>query len=115
MTDSGHAAQLRAALHDAAPVGPPRGGDCRPVAAAVTSELARRGIAAATTTLAGWLDPDTQLLGFMHVITTAGGWALDATAQQYHPDAPRHWVAPLEIYLTELAALTGVNKVSTWP
>ena len=122
---TGTAEMLSAILEEVSPSHPVRDGDCDIVAARVTAAVREHGIAAETVTVSGWSDPhvlrtalvgltalagidDRKILGFAHHVTLAEGWVMDATAQQFNPDLPSHWVAPVKDYLSRLAAAAGV-------
>lgn len=56
----------------------------------VTAAAVRAGFSARTEVIAGWLDPDQPLLGFLHRVTVCEGLVLDGTARQFAAFVPMH-------------------------
>jgi hypothetical protein len=93
----------------------PRDGDCLPVSRSVTSALLEHGLAARTATIAGWADPEAKILGFFHKVTVSDEFVLDGTARQFSTDLPAAWIAPIEVYLHDLAQATAFDHASIFP
>lgn len=93
----------------------PRDGDCVPVSRSVRSALLEHGLAAKTATIAGWVDPDAKIVGFLHKVTVSDEFVLDGTARQFSTDLPAAWVAPIGVYLHDLAQATAIDHASIFP
>ncbi len=93
----------------------PRDGDCLAVSRSVTDALLAHGLAASSVTIAGWTDPEAKIIGFLHEVTVFDGFVLDGTARQFSTDLPAAWIAPIEVYLRELAAATDIDHASFFP
>ncbi|MEU4841849.1 hypothetical protein [Nocardia testacea] len=90
----------------------PSDGDCLTVSPRVTEALVEHGLQAQTASVAGWLDPSATILGFLHQVTVCDGFVLDGTARQFSTLLPAAWVAPIVIYLRDLAEATHTSHVA---
>ncbi|KZM71051.1 hypothetical protein AWN90_41780 [Nocardia terpenica] len=76
----------------------------------MTDAAVQEGFSARTVTVAGWMDHEERILGYLHHVTVCGGeWVLDGTARQFGKVFPAAWVAPTREYLDALAGATRVE------
>ena len=98
----------------------PVDGDCLTWSPRVAAALRGQGLPAVDVSVAGWVDDQRRVLGFLHrvvlVVQSEGPTlvehVVDVTARQFDPDLPQPWVARWRTYRGALAAATGVRRVT---
>ncbi|MGW5220869.1 hypothetical protein ACWEQA_23680 [Nocardia sp. NPDC004085] len=93
----------------------PYDSDCLAVSRVVTAALLEHGLAASTATVAGWADPNATILRFFHQVTVWEGLVLDGAARQFSPALHAAWIAPIEVYLHDLAKAAHSDHASFFP
>ncbi|WP_280245848.1 MULTISPECIES: hypothetical protein [Nocardia] len=93
----------------------PTDSDCLAVSRVVTAALLEHGLAASTATVAGWADPGATIVRFFHQVTLWEGFVFDGTARQFSTARPAAWIAPVEIFLHDLAQAAHADHASFFP
>ncbi|WP_280184517.1 hypothetical protein [Nocardia gipuzkoensis] len=93
----------------------PTDSDGLAVSRAVTAALLEHGLAASTATVAGWADPGAAIVRFFHQVTVWEGFVLAGTARQFSTALPAAWIAPVEIFLHDLAHADHADHASFSP
>jgi hypothetical protein len=88
----------------------PVDGDCLRFESLVAQRLNEAGLEARSVVVLGWVR--AGVVAFAHRVTLCDKFVVDFTARQFHPAAPRRWIAPASTYRARLAAYTGISKVT---